>query len=518
MIGKVTRGHSVARLLSYLYGPGRRNEHVNPHLVAGFRLPIALEPGLDTRGDRDFRHLVSVLTSPLDTLRHTPLPSLVWQCSIRAAPTDRPLSDDEWADIAEEVMHQTGFAPRGDDRACRWIAVRHADDHIHLVAVLAREDGRNPSVHRDYFKVADACHTIEERYELTRTAPADRTAAPRPSRAETELAHRKNWPEPSRTALRRHVATAAAGAETEDDFFTALNQAGVLVKTRHSVRPPGEITGYAVALPHHTNQEGEPVWFSGGKLATNLTLPKLRHRWSNPPGAHARRAPRRYAPSGVELTHQERSAVYQQAARATATATWQMRHIHDPAVRADLAAATSDVLHVTAAITGNRELAQAADFYDRAAREPYGRQPRPTPFGSTLRTVARALARSQIGTRLNHSHRPSLTGALSQLIIHLAALIETIADLRQTQQRIAQATAARKAAVQLNRLSRTGPHPTSPELPAVKRPHSPNRSAARLAAADFPIPLSEQLASTRYQRPRTAAPPPAYPRRRPPSR
>ncbi|MFD0900190.1 DUF6879 family protein [Actinomadura sediminis] len=34
------------------------------------------------------------------------------------------------------------------------------------------------------------------------------------------------------------------------------------------------------ALPHHTNQEGQPVWFSGGRLAANLTLPKLRHRWS----------------------------------------------------------------------------------------------------------------------------------------------------------------------------------------------------------------------------------------------
>ncbi|WP_372506658.1 relaxase/mobilization nuclease domain-containing protein [Actinomadura madurae] len=143
------------------------------------------------------------MTSPLDTLRHTPLTSPVWQCSIRAAPADRTLSDDEWADIAEEAMHQTGFAPRGDDQACRWIAVRHADDHIHLAVVLAREDGRNPNVHRDYYKVADACHIVEERYDLTRTAHADRTAAPRPTRAETEITDRKNWTEPPRTTLRR---------------------------------------------------------------------------------------------------------------------------------------------------------------------------------------------------------------------------------------------------------------------------------------------------------------------------
>ncbi|MEU5995923.1 relaxase/mobilization nuclease domain-containing protein [Actinomadura sp.] len=514
MIGKVTRGQGVARLLSYLYGPGRRNEHIDPHIVAGFRLPMALEPGLDARGDRDFRHLVGVLTSPLDTLRHTPLALPIWQCSIRAAPEDRTLSDDEWADIAEEVMHQTGFAPRGDDQACRWIAVRHADDHIHLAVVLAREDGRNPNVHRDYYKVADACHTAEERYGLTRTAPADRTAAPRPTRAETELAHRKNWPEPPRTTLRRHVATAAAGAETEDDFFAALEDAGVLVKTRESARSPGEITGYAVALPHHTNQEGQPVWFSGGRLAANLTLPKLRHRWSAPHGSIP--FDRRAFSRSIELTRQERSAAYQQAARAAATATWQMRHIQDPAVRADVAAATSDVLHVTAAITGNRELARTADFYDRAAREPYGCQPPPTPYGANLRAVARALAYSEIRGR--RGHRPDLVSVLSHLMLQLAALIEAIAESRQLQHRAAQAAAARKAAAQLTKLGRPDPRPPSPTLPRMPAHLTAGQNAARLAAAAFPVPLSHHLTESPYQSTGAACPQPGPHRRRGPSR
>ncbi|MGW2306874.1 relaxase/mobilization nuclease domain-containing protein [Actinomadura luteofluorescens] len=494
MIGKVTRGQGLPRLLSYLYGPGRRNEHVDPHIVAGFRLPMALEPGLDARGDRDFRHLVGVLNSPFDTLRHTPLPLPIWQCSIRAAPTDRTLSDDEWADIAEEVMHQTGFARRGDDQACRWIAVRHADDHIHLAVVLAREDGRNPNVHRDYYKVADACHIVEERYGLTRTAPADRTAAPRPTRAETELAHRKNWLEPPRTTLRRHVATAAAGAETEDDFFAALEDAGVLVKTRESTRTPGEVTGYAVALPHHTNQEGQPVWFSGGGLAANLTLPKLRHRWSSQHGGNS--FDRRF--NRGELTAQERTAVYQDAARAAATATWQMRHIQDPVVRADIAAAAADVLHVSAAITGNRGLTAAADFYDRAAREPYGRQPLITPYGANLRTVARALALSEIQGR--RGHRPKFTGNLFHLILHLAALIEAIAEFRQLQRRAAQAAAARKAAAQLTSLSRPTPQPRLPTLPRTQPDLMAEQDLARLAALGFPAPLSShQMNAHPYQ-------------------
>jgi len=43
--------------------------------------------------------------------------------------------------------------------------------------------------------------------------------------------------------------------------------------------PPGEITGYAVALPEAVDPGGQPVFYGGGKLAADLTLPKLRRRW-----------------------------------------------------------------------------------------------------------------------------------------------------------------------------------------------------------------------------------------------
>jgi len=34
-------------------------------------------------------------------------------------------------------MDRTGLAPFGDALGVRWVAVRHAADHIHLVATLA---------------------------------------------------------------------------------------------------------------------------------------------------------------------------------------------------------------------------------------------------------------------------------------------------------------------------------------------------------------------------------------------
>src|SRR6185437_13828191 len=105
-------------------------------------------------------------------------------------------SDDEWAQIAHDVMNRTGLARYGEeDDAVRWIAVRHADDHIHLVVMLARQDGRRPSVRNDRYRVRDACRAAERKYGLRSTAPADRTAPRYPTRAELEKAARQGLDE-----------------------------------------------------------------------------------------------------------------------------------------------------------------------------------------------------------------------------------------------------------------------------------------------------------------------------------
>jgi hypothetical protein len=49
VIGKIStpRGEHVEPLLYYLFGPGRHEEHTDPHIVAGpWRHPASLEPPL----------------------------------------------------------------------------------------------------------------------------------------------------------------------------------------------------------------------------------------------------------------------------------------------------------------------------------------------------------------------------------------------------------------------------------------------------------------------------------------
>jgi hypothetical protein len=284
MIGKVLRGTDARRLLYYLYGPGKANEHTDPHLVAGFADPAELEPERRPSGAPDLRRLAGLLAQPLAALAGPGYDKPVWHCSVRAAPEDRVLTDAEWAQAASAIMHRTGLAPQGDDLGVRWVAVRHAADHVHIVATLARQDGTRPKVWNDFYRVREACQEAERRFGLRRTAPGDRTAARRATRAESEQAARRGWGEPPRATLRREVCTAAAGAATEQEFFTRLRQAGVLVRLRHSVTNPGEATGYAVGLPQHTARDGGVIWYGGGKLAPDLTLPKLRTRWAVPAG------------------------------------------------------------------------------------------------------------------------------------------------------------------------------------------------------------------------------------------
>ncbi|MWA01563.1 hypothetical protein F8568_014495 [Actinomadura sp. LD22] len=317
MIGKVLRGVRVQGLLRYLYGPGTSGEHLNPHIVAGFGDLADLEPALRPDGHRDFRHLEGLLTQPLALLGERNYRKPVWHCAVRAAPEDPILTDAQWAQAVGKIMQRTGLVPAGDVDAVRWIAVRHAADHVHIVATLARPDGVRPEVWNDGYRVRDACRAVEARFGLRSTAPADRTAARRPKRGETEKAVRRGRPVPSRTFLLHKVQTAAAGAGSEREFFERLQADGVLVRRRLSQRTAGEVTGYAVAAPGDVNAAGQPVWYGGSKLAADLTLPKLRLRWTGADGSdHGPSAVRPLG--GRHLSARTRQAVLRTTVRRTA--------------------------------------------------------------------------------------------------------------------------------------------------------------------------------------------------------
>jgi hypothetical protein len=106
VIARIMKGRFTAGLLYYLYGPGKADEHENPHLVAGWRDPIrSIEPSVRSDSTRDFRRLTGLLNAPLDAIGRDGDPRTIWHCALSAVPTDRRLTDAEWNAIATEFMH-----------------------------------------------------------------------------------------------------------------------------------------------------------------------------------------------------------------------------------------------------------------------------------------------------------------------------------------------------------------------------------------------------------------------------
>ncbi|MGW8765823.1 relaxase/mobilization nuclease domain-containing protein [Streptomyces sp. NPDC055815] len=275
MVPDIGRGSRTHGLLVYLYGPGRREEHTDAHLVGSWD-DFAPDPGRDTDPQVTLARLTAALDLRVKQAGDRAPAKHVWHCSVRTAPGDRRLSDDEWNAVAQRIVHATGIAPDGDPDGCRWIAVRHAEDHIHIVATLVRGDLRNPRLNYDFNKAQAVCRRIENEMGLRRLNAGDGTAAKNPTSAEKFKAERTGRTETSRETLREAVRQAVAGADNEKEFFTRLREAGLRVKMRHA--PSGDALGYNVALPGDRNRHGEPVWYPGSKLAPDLSLPKIRLR------------------------------------------------------------------------------------------------------------------------------------------------------------------------------------------------------------------------------------------------
>ena len=113
VIGKISipRGEHIEPLLYYLFGPGRHEEHTDPHIVAGWHHPVSLEPALRPDGKRDFATLTGLLKQPQAALGERGYPRPVWHCSMRAAPGDRMQPHDDFRRIFITEAIMNGMPP-----------------------------------------------------------------------------------------------------------------------------------------------------------------------------------------------------------------------------------------------------------------------------------------------------------------------------------------------------------------------------------------------------------------------
>jgi len=112
---------------------------------------------------------------------------------------------------------------------------------------------------------------------------------------------------------------------------------------------------------------------------------------------------------------------------------------------ADAAWAGSDFLAAAARVIGGRRsgmLHQAAEDYDRAARQSWGRLPEPSAAGSGVRAASALLAAARMV-------RAPETAQMLALLAQLAVLADAVGRMRVEQERAVQAAAARQAAEQI---------------------------------------------------------------------
>ncbi|MVO90243.1 relaxase/mobilization nuclease domain-containing protein [Streptomyces sp. p1417] len=427
------RGSRTIGLLAYLYGPGTHEEHTDPHLVAAWD-GFAPDPGRDPQAT--LKQLQQLLDQPVTALPTSRRPvKHVWHLSVRAAPKDPVLSDEQWAQIARRMVTATGITPSGDDAGCRWAAVRHADDHIHIIATLVREDGRRPRLHNDAKRSQAEARLIETEHGLTQLHTGDGTAAKRPTSAERHKATRQGRERTAREELRESVRRAVAGATSETEFFERLAAAGLLVQQR--VAPSGDLLGYKVALPDDRTGDEEPLYLAGSTLAPDLSLPRIRERWSAQTAADtATAADRTSAVSGPAY-----------ARRHAADVAWQailvIDHGDDGPAAAHIAAAGEvlDALAKTSAAHTRTQLSEAAWAFERASRS-HVRAERG--HDRALRQAARALIHG--GPALGRGE----DGATTAMLIDMAFfLVTAAAHWHSRKDHAQQATAARQAAEHL---------------------------------------------------------------------
>jgi hypothetical protein len=478
-------------------GPGRFNEHTNQHVVGHWEgRPDLHQPVRDVRGKFDITDLVDDFTW---AARHFGVPEVepaptregkvargpVWHCSLRNHASDRVLSDDEWAEVVEDLVDRTGIAKRGDVGGCRWVAIRHADDHVHVAAMLVRQDnGRRVHPRNDYRAARKVCRAAEQRFGLTETAEADRTAVVPPTAAEMEKAARRGQAEPSREWLRRAARAAAVVAQDPEDYFRALADWGIEVRPREL--PPGTLVGYSLAAPGDVNAAGKPVWFSGRALARDLALPKLLKRWASAPAPTPPVPPSPAERSKVGQAEREAAVAEAVSSIEHATATLAAE---ETGAADGIAHAAEDMLYAIDQITDRARPVRpdsAAAIYQRGARTPGLGQPNHwAPVASDLRRSAwRLILIRTLSTQ-------GEGGSAAQLMLAMAALLAEIMAYQEHRRCLAQARASQASRERLVGRARgggpatgqgRGPTRSRPSRPEpVRRPDPQRREGSGIA-------------------------------------
>lgn len=307
MIPNIVTGGDTGGLMRYLVGPGRANEHENPHVIAGSRdivrkwgdwetISVSQAGEIATRLDAYMHETGTFPTGK--TRRFNPATGVVewtgeieanhvWHCSLSLSPEEAALGDEVWGRIASDFMDEMGFTGSDGKAPCRWVAIHHGSaknggDHIHIAATIVREDGTKWNAWYDQKRAQRACNTLEHRYGLLVVESRERGRGSRcDSAAAQNAAKRSGASRTDRAVLEERLRAAATAAASEADFVRRARRLGVRMHPRFASGRTDVVVGYSAAL--RTEHGQQTRWWGGGRIARDLTLTQLRTRWEDTP-------------------------------------------------------------------------------------------------------------------------------------------------------------------------------------------------------------------------------------------
>jgi len=541
VITKMQRGTRTRGLVEYLFGPGRAEEHTNQRIVAawdeawqGITHPDGVQRAV----------LAAEVDAPVKRMPEVAKPAEhVYHVSISNHGQDRNLSDDEWATVAQAVADKLGLTGTDTQPGARWFAVHHGAasgdrDHIHFVATLVREDGRGIYLNKDKLALREVAKEMQSRFGLevrTREPGAGARGLSRPELAVSQApvlaatgdpgqqrtvdtvsaaTNQGGAQKPDRTGavvepvapvevprrrLERTVRAAATAASTEVQWLARLGELGVAVEPRWA-RGGDRVVGYRVALADTPREPAgsKAVWFGGGKLAHDLTLPALRAGWTRAgdPATAWRRAPsatpapteagldKTPAPTSIRPAPERISRDFAAATTTLRGAVMTARLLGGEGDTAEVARAARDTGGLLAAIaehappTDRRRLVQASAHLAQAGQVEHGqargaRSPLSPGFAQVAATVLTAASGG--------------TASTAVLLAQVARLTRTVAELHAVQSRVAAARDTARAAELLAPYAT--PTAPTPDPAPPKRVLMPNQEQ-----------LDTMLGSTRAQR------------------
>jgi hypothetical protein len=158
MIAKITRGERAGDIAAYLHGPGKANEH--EYTIGHVRSSggIVIGGNLGREGHTDGASWAADLREAVGTRPDISKP--IWQVSLRTAPGDRRLSDQQWQDAATIMAERMGYEEHP------WVMVRHGEDHVHIVVSRVSDTAQVWHARQDFRAAQSAATALERHFDL----------------------------------------------------------------------------------------------------------------------------------------------------------------------------------------------------------------------------------------------------------------------------------------------------------------------------------------------------------------